>query len=593
MLAIKEANIWRRLNRFWIVIVASGTLAGCGSQSSFVESLDLFTDDSVFQNGSNSQFGSYLAGRHAGSSRDTTRAVDFYDRVLDFDPNNEQIRDRAFLLSIADGQFDRAIDQARAIVEQHPEQHIAHMVLGLHAFKNGIYPEARSHFDAAGRAPFSKLSAALLSAWSYVGEGDFNTAIKTIDEFKINAAFDIFRHYHMALIHELNGNIADAEKDFKATIEAGGDGSVRVVQAYGQFLERQGRAEDAAELYGNFSSLAPDHPLIDFAFARIDQGIRPELLVGEAHVGAAETLYGLASALAQDRSIELPFVYLRFTLFMRDDFDLAHILLADLFEQSKRYEDAIDSYSRIGSESGLVHHVKLQIAHNLDRLERTEEAISLLRRFTKNNPADFQAYVALADLLRGRERFEESIEEYTEAVNLLKQPRKQHWSVYYARGIAHERADMWPEAEADFLRALELHPNQPLVLNYLGYSWVEQRHKLEEALEMIQSAVELRPGDGYIVDSLGWAYYQLGYYDVAVEHLERAVSLTPEDPVINDHLGDAYWRVGRPIEARFQWRHALSLNADEELLPVLERKLDRGLEEVSSLKGRRSAFNSQ
>ena len=155
-----------------------------------------------------------------------------------------------------------------------------------------------------------------------------------------------------------------------------------------------------------------------------------------------------------------------------------------------------------------------------------------------------------------------------------------NWNIYYQRGIAYERLKQWPKAEPNFRKALELFPNQPQVLNYLGYSWIDMNMNLEEGMEMIRKAVELRPSDGYIVDSLGWAHYRLGEYDDAVRELERAVSLKPDDPVLNDHLGDAYWRVGRRLEATFQWSHARDMKPEPAVLAGVEKKLKEGLPPV-------------
>jgi Flp pilus assembly protein TadD len=197
-------------------------------------------------------------------------------------------------------------------------------------------------------------------------------------------------------------------------------------------------------------------------------------------------------------------------------------------------------------------------------------------------PDDMEAIIALANIQRERKQYEGCAESYGKAISLLAQPTKANWTTYYFRGICYERAKQWAKAEMDFKEALELYPDQPHVLNYLGYSWIDQGIHLDEAMGMIKRSVEQRPDDGYIVDSLGWAYYRLGNYDEAVKNLERAVELKPVDPTINDHLGDVYWKVDRMLEAKFQWSHARDLKPEDDELAKIEQKLKVGLQEDKS-----------
>lgn len=572
---IKRFRVIRRF-RTAGVLACVAVLAACSSAGDLTRPFEALTGQERSRS-KNSLFGNYLAARHAGAVRDTASAADYYASALARDPDNEVILDRAFLLQLADGQVEEATRRAREIIRRTPDKNFPHLIIGLSDYRDGDYGRARYNFERSADGPFSSLASTLLIAWAHRADGEVDVALELIDNFNSNPAFDIFRFYHRALINEQAGRVEAADRDFQATLDSGGSNSIRAVQAYGQFLERQGRKDDAIALYTDFARAAPNHPLIEVALRRIDENIMPGLMVPDANYGAAEVLYGLASALARDRSIDLPFVYLQLTLYMRDDFDVALLLLADLMEAVGRWEEAADVYARVPSDSGIYSHAQLQIAFNLERLERGDDAVRFLRKVTQRRPDDMDAVVALGDLLRSRKDYDESAEVYAQAINLAGDPQRRHWSLFYARGIAYERSGRWEDAERDFKFALELEPDQPLVLNYLGYSWVEQRQNLDEALEMIRLAVELRPNDGYIVDSLGWAHYQLGQYEIAVEHLEQAVSLRPEDPVINDHLGDAYWKVGREIEARFQWQRALGLGPEDDQVPLIEKKLDRGM----------------
>jgi Flp pilus assembly protein TadD len=186
---------------------------------------------------------------------------------------------------------------------------------------------------------------------------------------------------------------------------------------------------------------------------------------------------------------------------------------------------------------------------------------------------------SLADLQRSRKQFAEAAETYSRIIDMLDKPARGDWTLFYFRGISYERSKQWPKAEADFKKSLELQPDQPLVLNYLGYSWVDQGLNLDEAFRLLRRAVELRPTDGYIIDSLGWAHYKLDKYDESLREMERAVQLKPGDPVINDHLGDVYWKVGRKLEAQFQWNHARDLGPEPEDRDRILKKIESGLED--------------
>lgn len=301
------------------------------------------------------------------------------------------------------------------------------------------------------------------------------------------------------------------------------------------------------------------------------------LMVTNAQAGAAEALYGLGASLGRRGGEDLGLVYLQLSLHLAPQHELALLSLADLYEAMKKPDMAIKVYERIPHASPLHRNASIQMAADLDALERSEEAQKRLEELLKDDPKDLEATLALGNLLRGHKKFAECGEAYSKAIDLIGKPEKANWTVFYFRGICYERSKQWPKAEADLKKALELYPDQPHVLNYLGYSWIDQGVNLDQGMEMIKKAVAQRPDDGYIVDSLGWAYYRLGNYEEATKELERAIGLKPEDPTINDHLGDAYWRIGRKLEATFQWNHARDLKPDPDELPKILEKLRTGL----------------
>jgi Flp pilus assembly protein TadD len=225
----------------------------------------------------------------------------------------------------------------------------------------------------------------------------------------------------------------------------------------------------------------------------------------------------------------------------------------------------------------LKRNADIQMAIDLDSLDKTDEARKHLQQLIDTRPDDIEAVMALGNIERERKQYADCAKTYGRGVDSIPSPTRSNWTLFYFRGICFERNHEWPKAEADLKKALELYPDQPHVLNYLGYSWVDQGSNLDEGMRMIKRSVEQRPDDGYIVDSLGWAWFRLGKYDEAVKQLERAVELKPVDPTINDHLGDAYWRVGRTLEAKFQWSHAKDLKPEDDELKKIEAKIEKGL----------------
>jgi Flp pilus assembly protein TadD len=335
-------------------------------------------------------------------------------------------------------------------------------------------------------------------------------------------------------------------------------------------------------VFATFDEALPRHPLIVEAMADIKAGKKLAPMIDTPQAGAAEVLYGLGSALGRRGGEDLGLIYLQLALYLVPQHPLALLSLGDLYEAMKKPELANKVYERVPLSSPLQRNAQIQLALNLDTLEKTDEAKASLEKLITANPGDIEAIMALGNILRGRKQFAECGDVYSKGVDTIAKPEKSNWVIYYFRGICLERAKQWPKAEADLKKSLELFPDQPHVLNYLGYSWIDQGTNLDEGMRMIKRAVEQRADDGYIVDSLGWAYYRLGNVEEAVKQLERAVELKPEDPTINDHLGDAYWRVGRVLEARFQWSHARDLKPEPEDLAKIQDKLKNGMPDDTS-----------
>ena len=520
--------------------------------------------------------GSYLAARHAGAERDSAAAATYYLDVLKLDPRNPDLLSRAFLSVLTDGDIDEASKLGERLLAADHSDRIARLVIGVRELKLKHYGAARQNFSQSVRGPVTDLTATLLSAWAQAGAGETRAAIDTMDKLSGPDWYGIFKDLHAGLILDLANNKKDAGKRYANAYKADPT-ALRTVEAYGRFLSRTANKDDALKVYQDFAKALPDHPIINEEMKEISAGDKLPSFVNSPQSGAAEALYGLGASIGRRGGEDLALIYLQLALYLQPAHPMALLSLGDLYEELKKPDLAIKAYERVPASSALARNAEIQMAVDLDALDRTDEAKKRLEHVIAEHPKDTEAIIELGNIQRGRKDFAACGDTYTKAIDTIPKPEKSNWVMFYFRGICFERSHQWPAAEADMKKALELYPDQPLVQNYLGYSWVDQGAHMDQGMDMIRKAVEQRPDDGYIVNSLGWAYFKTGNYDEAVKNLERAVELKPEDPTINDHLGDAYWRVGRTLEAHFQWSHAKDLKPEPEDLPKIEAKLKDGL----------------
>jgi tetratricopeptide (TPR) repeat protein len=520
--------------------------------------------------------GNYLAARHAVQQRDAASASAYFRAALRSDPKNPDLLQRAFGAALTEGNMDEAFRLAERIVQINKNDRDARLVLGVRALKNKQWQAARQNIAQSVRGPVTDLTAALLIAWSQYGAKDSKAAVETIDRLQGPDWYNIFKDQHAGLILDVANRKKEAAKRFERVQKLDGT-NLRVSEAYASFLSRQGSRDEALEVLGTFDKALPRHPLITEAIKQVDDGKKLPPMVQTPEAGAAEALYGIGAVVGRRGGEELGLAYLQLALYLEPNHPLALLSLADLYETMKKPQLAIDMYRRVPADSPLHRNSEIQLAANLDSLDKTEEAKEHLRKLIEENPADMEAIMMLGHIERSRKQYADCAKTYTRVIDQIEKPSRGNWNVFYSRGICNERNKNWTAAEADFKKSLELYPDRADVLNYLGYSWVDQGINLDEGMKMIRRAVEQKPDDGYIVDSLGWAYFRIGNYEEAVKNLERAVEIRPEDPTINDHLGDAYWKVGRELEARFQWSHAAALKPEPEELAKIEEKLKNGL----------------
>jgi tetratricopeptide (TPR) repeat protein len=522
-------------------------------------------------------YGAYLAGRHAQQARDYAAAAEFFSRALQQDPNDLDLMNRTFRLELTDGNWPRAQALAPKVLEGDPRDPLANLFLSLDAVKRGDFAAADRGAGDLPEEGLHRLATPLVQAWIKLGLGQYEAAAKELAPMGEVRGLGVLRDLHWAAIADLAGDTATAAEKYDAVVRANSRPSWRAVDLVGNFYERSGRREEANTLYQRFAAENAGSDQADAALTRAAATSPPPRRIATVTDGIAEALFDLASVVNQADTADLALLYGRLALFLKPDLPLAQLLVADILEMQRRPEAALALNRAVDPKSLYGWAARLRVASNLQALDRTDEAIALLKQMAAERPDRPQPLVEIGDLLRQKQRYAEAAAAYGGAIERIGKPEARHWSLFYSRGIALERAGDWANAEADLKKALQLQPDQPLVLNYLGYSWVDKGMHLSEAFRMIERAVQLRPNDGYIVDSLGWAHYRLGEYGEATRWLEHAVELKPQDPTINDHLGDVYWRTGREAEARAQWNRALLFKPEPDDAKAIQSKLDKGL----------------
>ena len=532
-----------------------------------------------------SSSGNYLAGRFAHKVGDFSKAADFLTHALNKDPENRSLLRRAYMVSIADGRMQEAARLAGRLDKVEPNAPLASTTLVVELIRLGKLDEAQKRLKGQQVRGFNRYIVPLVHGWTLVGQGKLDEGLAAVRPLKDYPGFSTIYRLHVGLMQDYADNSAAAEAEYKAANKGAKRLSLRLVQALGSLYERTGRTADAKALYDRYKKENPESLILNPAFERLRVGGKPPKVVTSVQDGVAEAFFNLSGSLTQDNSAQLALIFGRMALALRPKFPLAQLLVGGILEGLGRQRDAIVVYDAIPAESPLKWTARLRKAASLNSLGKKDEAIVQLKGMADEQKTRTDALIDLGDMLRARKRFNESVDAYDRAVKRISTIDKRHWAILYSRGIALERSKQWSRAEKDFLRALKLNPEQPYVLNYLGYTWVDQGVNIERARKMIERAVELRPNDGYIVDSLGWALFRMKDFPAAVKQLERAVELRPQDPTINDHLGDAYWKVGRSVEARFQWRRALSLEPEAEFIEGIKEKVKKGLVEKDKSQG--------
>jgi tetratricopeptide (TPR) repeat protein len=519
-----------------------------------------------------STYGLFLAGRAALNGGQGDQAADYLARAARAEPGATFLEERAFTAALIGGDVHRAASLAPTGADASLSmQRLGRLAQAVDAMALGKGRDAEALLAGDPLGPPHRAAGVLLMPWAAAQAGDWKAALTPPDARGDRLIAEVSL-LDLALLYERNHRYDDADAAFRKLM-SDGDGANLYTAAYGEFMERRGRKADAVGLYDAALKGDPASRSARIARARAVAGQAPPP-APSLNQGAAQALLAPAALFLAEKQPELGLAYLRLVLRLDPDRNEAWLLVGDAMIAAGDLNAGRAAYMR--PKPGSPDYVGAR-ARLIDTYQDAGDAalvLKLAQDTVKGAPGDDDALTLLADALRTDQQFQQS----ADVLDKLIADHGDHatWDLYYMRGVALEQAGRWPDAERDLKKALVMKPDEPDILNYLGYSWVDRGEQVKEGKAMIEKALAIKPDSGAMIDSLGWAYYKLGDYPQAVLQLERAAELEAADPEINDHLGDAYWRAGRRVEARFQWDLVLTLHPDDKLRAEVEAKLKNG-----------------
>ncbi|MDQ0559556.1 tetratricopeptide (TPR) repeat protein [Rhizobium mesoamericanum] len=539
----------------------------------------IFDPDSV-----TSFSGAFLAARTADVDHDYQTAIELYKKALQIEPGNPEIRQRLMISLLLNGDIKDGVKYANDLKGDPTVERITTIVRSMDAIRRGEYKTAESLLKYTGPNDLDRMMNDLLAAWARVGAGRGKDALATIQKMRGPDWVGIFKSYNAGAIAIVNGDVRAARQNLNDAVldKDGGatapDTFMRAVMALARLEASQGNKQKALDAISVGDNLLPNYAPLNALRQSIENGEKQEQQIQTAKQGAAGVLFSIGGALNRDGAEDIVSLYLQTAKTLDPDSADTLVMLGGIAEKQEQMDRAIELYKQVPENSPMRRISELQLGLALAQGGKVEEARKHLQSLISSDPKDIRSYLAYGSVLSDAKDYAAMADNYDKAVEVIGPlPGKGAWTVFFQRGIAYERLKKWDQAEPNFRKALELNPDQPQVLNYLGYSWIDMNRNLDEGLAMIKKAVDLRPDDGYIIDSLGWAYFRLNRFDDAVRELEKAAQIKAGDATINDHLGDAYWRVGRKLEAVYQWNRALGSDPEASEIPKIKEKIANGL----------------
>ena len=542
------------------------------------------SDSSFSFYGKDSVYGAYLAARVAHMRQDFSNAAEYYKIVLEKDADNKKVNHYVYAILSSLGHINEAAPYAQKEIDNGAEKTIAPLVLALQNFAEGNYEKAREQMDSLHDEVYTTIVAPLFDAWTYAGEKNEQGAMDSLNKLMQDPQLLSTKIFHAAMIYDYLGNPRAADELYSEIIlHHPNDVTYRFLEVISDFYVRNGNKPVARQITQRYRDNSLLAVLLNDINKRIDNGrTGDKAIIDTPQKGLAEAMFNIGNIFfCISGGAQLAQIYIAAASFLNPDYEVSKIALANILEELGLLKEANRYYKEIKGDSGSYFIARLKMIENLNTLKEYDEAKKVLKSLLKDYPDNPQLLEDLGNIAASMGKDKEAVEVYQKALKVLPQNDENSWPVYYAIAVSYDKIGEKNNAEKYLLTALKLSNRNPSVLNYLGYSWLTQAKNTDDAIRMIIEAYKQAPYEGHIIDSLGWVYFKLGMYEKAVEYLEQASDMNPGNAVISDHLGDAYWFIGRKNEAVFQWKQALALKEDSESLNkgMVRQKIDSGIAE--------------
>ena len=543
---------------------------------------DNYRNDDVRIHGKESAYGAYLAARVAHMRQDFSEAAEYYKIVLEKDAENSKVNHSLYAILSSLGHINEAAPFAQKEIENKTPKTMAPLVLAVQNFANGDYAEARKQMNSLKDDIYTTIVAPLFNAWAYAAEGNETEAVNSLNKLMNDPQLLSTKMFHGAMIYDYLGNTNAAHELYsQIVVNHPADVTYRILEVITNFYVRNGNTALARQISRRYQ----DNSMLSMLLADIDRKIdnaKPNepAVIDTPQKGFAEAMFNVGNIFrSTEGGAQLAQIYIAAAYFLNPDYEVAKLALANILEELGLLKEANRYYEQINKDSGSYFISRMKMIENLNKLKEYTKAEAVLRQLLNDYPNNAQLLGDLGAIAASMDKHREAVEIYKKAIQALPRENNEDWPMFYSIAVSYDKIGQKEAAEENLLKALRLSNRNSNVLNYLGYTWLVEGKNTERAVRMIMDAYRKAPYEGHMIDSLGWAYFRLGIYDKALEYLEQASDMNPGNAVISDHLGDIYWFSGRKNEAVFQWKHALVLKEDNESLDkkAVKYKIENGL----------------